>query len=120
MSCSLFAIPLNDEFVYVSQDGLPDKLGEAVKGLLLDCQPGGAMQVEIPYSSQPSAEKSFKKFLQVHIQQARSKGFDDTVSSGRHQHSQPLHFEVNILAECMVHTITRLLFCWNKKNLTAT
>ncbi|KAG5884758.1 hypothetical protein JTB14_029239 [Gonioctena quinquepunctata] len=96
--CSLLAIPLNEEFVYISEeDGPTDSLGDMVRGLMMDCQPGGAMQVEVPYSSQPSLEKNFKKFLQVHIQQARSKGFDDTVTSGRHQHSQPAHFELPIL-----------------------
>lgn len=70
-----------------------DRLSEAVKGLIQDCQPGGAMQVEAPFSSQPYLEKDFFKFLLVHVQQAKTKGFDDTVSSSRHQHA-PSYFEV--------------------------
>ncbi|CAG9835295.1 unnamed protein product [Diabrotica balteata] len=98
--CSVFAIPMNDEFVYIEEaDSYTDDLGHMVRGLLLDCQPGGAMQLEVPYSSQPGGEKNFKKFLLVHIQQARTKGFDDTVSSGRHQHSQAAHFELPVLKQ---------------------
>ncbi|XP_076270320.1 nonsense-mediated mRNA decay factor SMG8 isoform X1 [Rhynchophorus ferrugineus] len=93
---SLFAIPPNDEYVYVADESLKDRLTEAVKGLIQDCQPGGAMQVEAPFSSQPYFEKDFMRFLQVHIQQAKTKGFDDIVSSGRHQHPPP-YFELPIL-----------------------
>ncbi|KAJ8961200.1 hypothetical protein NQ318_008883, partial [Aromia moschata] len=99
--CSLFAIPLNDEFVYISHDKSPDRLGDAVRGLLQDCQPGGAMQVEVPYSSQLNSEK-------IHIQQATNKGFDDTVTSGRHQHIQPLHFELPVLKEWL--EVTKILY----------
>lgn len=90
---SLFAIPLNDEFVFVSEDPPKDQLSEAIKGLILDCQPGGAMQVEAPFSSEPYLGKEFFKFLLVHVQQAKTKGFNDSVSSSRHQHI-PSHFEV--------------------------
>lgn len=93
---SLFAIPPNDEFVYVSEVRPKDRLSEAVKGLIQDCQPGGAMQVQAPFSSQPYVEKDFMRFLQVHIQQARTKGFDDSVSSSRHQHP-PSYFELPVL-----------------------
>ncbi|KAJ8911497.1 hypothetical protein NQ315_014422 [Exocentrus adspersus] len=92
--CSLFAIPLNDEFVYISEGEPSDKLFDAVKGFLLDCQPGGVTQIEAPYSNGPKSEKNFQRFLEVHIQQAKHKGFDDTVNSGRHQHSHPSHFEL--------------------------
>ncbi|XP_066261419.1 nonsense-mediated mRNA decay factor SMG8 [Euwallacea similis] len=96
--CSLFAIPLNDEFVYVSDEPPKDRLSEAVKGLIRDCQPGSAMQVEAPFSSQPYREKDFFKFLLVHVQQAKNEGFDDTVSSSRHQHA-PSYFEVPKLGQ---------------------
>lgn len=52
------------------------------------------MRVEVPYSNQPNCERSFSKFLQVHIQQARDKGFDDIVTSGRHHSAQQVHFIV--------------------------
>lgn len=104
---SLFAIPLNDEFVYIAEEEPLDRLGDAVKGLLMDCQPGGAMQIEVPFCSQPTSEKNFKKFLQVHIQQARSKGFEDTVSSTRGQHTH-IHFELPILKQWT--EVTTLLY----------
>ncbi|XP_056646647.1 nonsense-mediated mRNA decay factor SMG8 [Diorhabda sublineata] len=98
--CSLFSIPPNNEFVYIEEElGPYDKLGNMVRNLLMDCQPGGALQLEVPYSSQPNGGKNFKKFMHVHIQQARTKGFDDTVSSGRHQHSQNTHFELPVLKQ---------------------
>ncbi|KAL1497183.1 hypothetical protein ABEB36_008182 [Hypothenemus hampei] len=93
---SLFAIPLNDEFVYISEQPPKDNLSEAMKGLIQDCQPGGAMQVEAPFSSQPYLEKDFIKFLLVHIEQAKTKGFDDTVSSSRHP---PAYFELPKLSD---------------------
>lgn len=96
---SLFTIPLNDEFVYVSEEGVPDTMGDAVRDLIADCQPGGGMTLEAPYSNQITSEKNFKKFLQVHIQQARDKGFDDTVTSGRNHHLQTSHFELPILKQ---------------------
>nr|CAH7763212.1 unnamed protein product [Callosobruchus chinensis] len=111
MGGSLFAIPLNDEFVHISQEPASDPLGSMVRGLIMDCQPGGAMQIDVPYSSQLHREGRFKKFLQVYIQQARSKGFDDCVSSGRHQHSVPAYFELPTLKKWIdfakiVHSVT--------------
>ncbi|CAG9771301.1 unnamed protein product [Ceutorhynchus assimilis] len=94
--CSLFAIPLNDEFVYVDESAPKDELTEAVRGLLQDCQPGVSTQVQAPFSTEPSSEKDFVKFLLVHVQQAKNKGFNDTASSSRHQHA-PAHFELPIL-----------------------
>jgi protein SMG8 len=94
---SLFAIPMNEEFVFISSEQSRDRLGEAVRGLIQDCQPGGVMQVQAPFCSQPYSERHFLKFLQVHIKQARSKGFNDTGSSSRHQLTQPTHFELPTL-----------------------
>lgn len=91
---SLFAIPLNEEFVYISNDSSSDKLGDTVRGLIKDCQPGGAMQIEMPFSSKSNTGRSFKNFLKVHIQQAKNKRFEDVISSGRHQASQSGHFLV--------------------------
>lgn len=70
-----------------------------MRGLIQDCQPGGAMQVQPPFCSQPYSERHFLKFLQVHIKQARSKGFNDTASSSRHQLSPPAYFEVILITE---------------------
>lgn len=80
----------------MSDETQKDPLSEAIKGLIQDCQPGGALPVEAPFSSHPYKEKDFSKFLSIHIQQARTKGFDDTVSFSRHQHA-PSYFEVNII-----------------------
>ncbi|KAK5646979.1 hypothetical protein RI129_005443 [Pyrocoelia pectoralis] len=94
---SLFAIPPNEEFVYMSQEEQVDRLGLAVRSLILGCQPGTALHVEVPYCSQPDTGRSFKSFLQVHIQQARSKGFDDNVTSSRHSQQLPAYFELPTL-----------------------
>ncbi|CAH0557875.1 unnamed protein product [Brassicogethes aeneus] len=94
---SLFAIPLNEEFVFVSTDGAQDQLGDMVRGLILDCQPGGAMHVEPPFSTLSNAEKSFERFLRVHIDQAKNKGFEDVISTGRHQTQQSAYFELPTL-----------------------
>ncbi|KAF5277720.1 hypothetical protein FQR65_LT03700 [Abscondita terminalis] len=90
---SLFAIPPNEEFVYMCEEEQVDRLGHAVRSLILGCQPGATLKVEAPYCSQPESERSFKSFLQVHIQQARSKGFDDNVTSSRHA-QLPAYFEL--------------------------
>ncbi|KAB0804697.1 hypothetical protein PPYR_01667 [Photinus pyralis] len=91
---SLFAIPPNEEFVYMSEEEQVDRLGHAVRSLILGCQPGAMLQVEVPYCSQPDIGRSFKSFLQVHIQHARSKGFDDNVTSSRHSQQLPAYFEL--------------------------
>ncbi|CAG9862883.1 unnamed protein product [Phyllotreta striolata] len=115
--CSLFAIPLNDEYVYIEEETRStDRLDYMVKGLLSDCQPGGVMQIEVPYSSQPSSEKNFHKFLQVHIHQARTKGFDDTVTSGRHPHSQTMHFELPLLKQ-WINSSVMLYTLFTKRKL---
>ncbi|KAF5287069.1 hypothetical protein FQA39_LY16054 [Lamprigera yunnana] len=91
---SLFAIPPNEEFVYMCQEEQIDRLGHAVKNLILGCQPGATLQIEAPYCCEPESDRSFKSFLQVHIQQARNKGFDDNVTSSRHTQQLPAHFEL--------------------------
>ncbi|CAG9823382.1 unnamed protein product [Phaedon cochleariae] len=118
--CSLLAIPLNDEFVYISEKASPnDRLGEMVRGLIADCQPGGGIHVEVPYSSQPNLQKSFKRFLQTHIEQARTRGFDDTVSSGRHQHAQSMHFELPVLKQWIQATQILYKIVIKKKLITS-
>ncbi|KAJ8973619.1 hypothetical protein NQ317_003249 [Molorchus minor] len=67
---SLFAIPLNDEFVYISEDKPPDRLGDAVRGLILDCLPGASMQVEVPYSILPLALARYQENLPPHYAKA--------------------------------------------------
>lgn len=105
---SLFTIPLNDEFVYISDEGSTDILGDAVRNLIADCQPGGGMVLEAPYCNQISSEKNFKKFLQVHIQQARDKGFDDVMTTFRSHNLHTSYFELPIL-EQWIHA-TKLVY----------
>lgn len=93
-SFSLFAIPLNEEFVFMSNEGLPDHLGHSVRGLIQGCQPRGALQVQVPFCVESGSQKNFVKFLHVHIQQARNKGFDESVASSRHSQQHPSQFEV--------------------------
>lgn len=85
---------MNEEFVFISDEGLPDRLGQAVRGLLQGCQLRGMMQIEAPFSTETASPRNFVKFLQGHIQQARNKGFDDNVSSSRHAPQHPPYFEV--------------------------
>lgn len=85
---------MNEEFVFISSEGLPDRLGQAVRGLIQGCQLRGVMHIEAPFSTETASPRSFVKFLQGHIQQARNKGFDDSVSSSRHPPQHPPYFEV--------------------------
>lgn len=80
----------------MSQEGPVDQLGHAVRSLILGCQPGAVVQVQAPYCSKPEGPRSFHNFLQVHIQQARNKGFDDNVTSSRHTQQTPAYFEVQV------------------------
>ncbi|GJQ87999.1 hypothetical protein Trydic_g12925 [Trypoxylus dichotomus] len=98
-STSLFAIPLNQEFVYISSDPVQDRLGHAVASLIQNCQPGAAMHIESPFCQQNDIGKSFSSFLQVHILQAREKGFDDVVTSSRQLSLHPAHFELPHLTQ---------------------
>lgn len=87
---------MNEEFVFISDEGLPDRLGQAVRSLIEGCQLRGVMHIETPFSTETASHRSFVKFLQGHIQQARGKGFDDNVSSSsRHSSQHPSYFEVN-------------------------
>lgn len=95
-SNSLFAIPLNDEFVFISDEKPPDKLGDCVRNLINGCSSNRAFDIKFPFSTQSNVEHSFSKLLDIHIQQARGKGFHDSVTS-RHSHQPPSHFEVRIL-----------------------
>ncbi|KAK9882480.1 hypothetical protein WA026_021821 [Henosepilachna vigintioctopunctata] len=92
----LFALPLNKEFVYVSTSPPIDKLGDAVKGLIKDCQPGGAMKVKAPFSRQIDSARSFQKMLLEHVKEARVRGFNDPVMP-RHVSYTPNPFEIPVL-----------------------
>lgn len=85
---------MNEEFVFISDDGLPDRLGQAVRNLIQGCQLRGMVHIEAPFSTETSSPRSFVKFLQGHIQQARGKGFDDNVSSANRHPSHLHYFEV--------------------------
>lgn len=85
---------MNEEFVFISDDGLPDRLGQAVRNLIQGCQLRGMMHIEAPFSTETTSPRSFVKFLQGHIQQARGKGFDDNVSSANRHPSHSHYFEV--------------------------
>lgn len=101
-SCnSLFAIPANQEYVYMNNvpDVNTDRLAFAVNNLIKSCHPGGQETISFPFSCQPEAHsrgRSFHKFLKVHIDLAFSKGFDDNVGTGRHSSHPIAYFEVLI------------------------
>ncbi|XP_014207374.1 protein SMG8 [Copidosoma floridanum] len=103
-SNSLFAIPANQEFVFVNtgNSDTRDILAYMTQQLIKSCavNPGASGSKNLgnfdALSSDESEDESynFKKFLQQHINLAFSKGFDDNV--GRHQ--VPAHFEIPTLA----------------------
>lgn len=93
----IFALPLNQEFVYVSQEPVVDIKREMLRGLISDCQPGGAITMTAPFSTQTEHEHSFKKMLKEHIKQARSKGFYDPVMP-RQSSYMASHFELPLLS----------------------
>lgn len=71
-----------------------DQLGDAVRGLINGCQPGRSIKMQPPFSNQPDSTHSFPQFLHSHVQQARNKRFEETISSARHNLQQSLYFEV--------------------------
>lgn len=96
---SLFAIPANQEYVYVNDSAEPnnDRLAIAVHNLIKSCQPGVHENLTFPFSCQPDAHskgRTFHRFLKVHTDLAFSKGFDDNVGTGRHASNATAYFEV--------------------------
>uniref|UniRef100_A0A1B6D313 Nonsense-mediated mRNA decay factor SMG8 n=1 Tax=Clastoptera arizonana TaxID=38151 RepID=A0A1B6D313_9HEMI len=93
-SNSLFAIPANQEFVYVEtvQGGTFHWVPYLVDSLVDLCKMGPLSNENLQFgfgyeslkseSHSSSSDHSFQKFLQQHIDQAFHKGFDDNV--GRH------------------------------------
>ncbi|XP_015123123.1 protein SMG8 isoform X2 [Diachasma alloeum] len=92
---SLFAIPANQEFVYVNNSGPTesrDMLGYMIEKLMASCRVSTPANnksiINDDYSF--SENRSFTVFLQQHIKLAFAKGFDDNVG----RHSTPAHFEI--------------------------
>lgn len=97
-SNSLFAIPANLEFVFVQTKPNPsaDRVTHLAKSLIEFCKTPGpetasGMDNINEHSPDPSSvqDHSFKAFLQKHIDQAFTKGFDDNVG----RHTSPGYFE---------------------------
>ncbi|XP_044752474.1 protein SMG8 [Coccinella septempunctata] len=103
----IFALPLNQEFVYVSKTPVIDAKGEMLKGLIADCEPGGAIKMTAPFSTQVENEHSFKHMLKEHIKQARTKGFNDPVNP-RHTSHVASHFELPILSSWV--DVTKIMY----------
>ncbi|XP_076300012.1 nonsense-mediated mRNA decay factor SMG8 isoform X3 [Lasioglossum baleicum] len=100
-SNSLFAIPANQEFVYVHTGTTEsrDILGYMAKKLIQSCKvsSGGStsrslasQDSNIPVDDQETETRSFRLFLQQHINLAFARGFDDNVG----RHSVPAYFEI--------------------------
>ncbi|XP_046388258.1 uncharacterized protein LOC124157509 [Ischnura elegans] len=106
-SNSLFAIPANQEFVYVntqssSQESVEDRVSQMIQSLMHFCENpsngaeenGGDFFASIPsfnlQENQAPLGHTFQKFIQQHIAQAFAKGFDDNVG----RHSAPPVFEI--------------------------
>ncbi|XP_011684997.1 PREDICTED: protein SMG8-like isoform X4 [Wasmannia auropunctata] len=104
-SNSLFAIPANQEFVYVHTGNTDSKdmLGYMARKLVQSCKTSSSGTTSKSLTSLDSnsvvvddteAEiHSFRSFLQQHINLAFARGFDDNVS----RHSVPAHFEIPTL-----------------------
>ncbi|XP_043288529.1 protein SMG8 isoform X2 [Venturia canescens] len=103
-SNSLFAIPANQEFVYVHTGSTEsrDLLGYMTRNLIKSCTAASSgtntktnenLQLTFNTFESETETRSFRTFLQQHINLAFSKGFDDNV--GRHNvHS---HFDIPTL-----------------------
>ncbi|RVE39928.1 hypothetical protein evm_015422, partial [Chilo suppressalis] len=84
---SLFAIPKNEEFVYINAEsnGGARDVGNLVRGLMERCAPApGSAPGSLPVAPgvAPTAgpvRPTFKQFLQAHIDLAFGEGFDDNV-----------------------------------------
>lgn len=116
---SLCAIPLNEEFVFMSTEKHIDRLGHTLKKLMLGCRPGATVDVQAPFCSQTDSEHCFHNFLHVHIQQARNKGFDDAVSFGRHSQQYLSYFEVFHLLILIEHLYFTSITVTDTKSLGA-
>ncbi|KAG7212648.1 hypothetical protein KM043_012931 [Ampulex compressa] len=103
-SNSLFAIPANQEFVYVHTGTTEsrDILGYMARKLVQSCKVSSGGSTSRSLASQESnlqvdeAEletRSFKLFLQQHINLAFNRGFDDNVG----RHTVPAYFEIPTL-----------------------
>ncbi|XP_014673337.1 PREDICTED: protein smg8-like isoform X2 [Priapulus caudatus] len=87
---SLFAVPVNQEYVCVDVGGAKMALDQETNLLrYLDgrCSPSGTPILN-PANSEPP--QSLKSFLMPHISLALSHGFDDNVT----RHPTPVHFEL--------------------------
>ncbi|XP_003403110.1 nonsense-mediated mRNA decay factor SMG8 [Bombus terrestris] len=109
-SNSLFAIPANQEFVYVHTGTTEsrDILGYMAKKLIQSCKVSSGGSTSRSLASQDSniqiddtetETRSFRSFLQQHINLAFARGFDDNVG----RHSVPAYFEIpNVTTFCEV------------------
>ncbi|KAL2743606.1 nonsense-mediated mRNA decay factor SMG8 isoform X3 [Vespula maculifrons] len=104
-SNSLFAIPANQEFVYVHNGPTEsrDILGYMMKKLIQSCKvsSGGStsrslasLDTNLETDDTEIETRSFKSFLQQHINLAFGRGFDDNVG----RHSVPAYFEIPTLS----------------------
>ncbi|CAK9818597.1 Nonsense-mediated mRNA decay factor SMG8 [Anthophora quadrimaculata] len=104
-SNSLFAIPANQEFVYVHTGTTEsrDILGYMARKLIQSCKVSSGGSTSRSLASQDSniqiddseAEtRSFRSFLQQHINLAFARGFDDNVG----RHTVPAYFEIPSIA----------------------
>nr|XP_012220936.1 PREDICTED: protein SMG8 isoform X2 [Linepithema humile] len=101
-SNSLFAIPANQEFVYVYTGSTESKdmLGYMARKLMQSCKVSSGGTTSRSLASLDSNSlvpddsdtepRTFRSFLQQHINLAFARGFDDNVS----RHSIPAHFEI--------------------------
>lgn len=104
-SHSLFAIPANQEFVYVHTGSTEsrDILGHLARKLIQSCKISSGGSTSRSLASLDSVQNvsdadadvhTFKHFLQQHINLAFTRGFDDNVG----RHALPAHFEIPTLS----------------------
>lgn len=89
---SLFAIPKNEEFVYVNTEESPpgNILPNMVRSLVKSCE---GMPPLAEWCREATSRNTLSQFLQTHLDIAFSSGFDDNV--GKFAMSS-LFFEVSI------------------------
>ncbi|XP_015586501.1 protein SMG8 isoform X2 [Cephus cinctus] len=104
-SNSLFAIPANQEFVYVNTGSIEsrDIFGYMTRKLIQSCKLSSgsntsrslaSIESNLTVTDTDAESHTFRLFLQQHIMLAFSRGFDDNVG----RHSVPAHFEIPTLS----------------------
>lgn len=118
-SNSLFAIPANQEFVYINTNlsESNDIFGYMMNELISSCKiksslrNAASIEPNLEFMNEDLDKRSFRSFLQQHINLAYSKGFDDNVG----RHTTPSHFKIPTISQ-FIQVSNGLFNFFNSKN----